>query len=107
MEDFNNYYYRTKKQEPGKVWKTFKPDDTRGDEPAIVSWLSSFYDHFLTLIAQEVAWISQVVENPQALISALVTQTLSSLDPPLQTRIKTSLDLETARHLVCCHTDAI
>jgi len=100
LEDFNNYYYRTKKQVVAKIWKTFKVDDIRGDELAIVTWLASFYEQLLAILGQEAAWAQQVVESPQPLLSTLLTQIMSSLDPPLQTRIRTSLDLDTGRHLV-------
>ena len=100
VEDFNSSYYRCKKQVTAKSWKTYKPDDTRGDELAIVAWLSSFYDQLAGFLGQEIAWAVQVVDNPQLLVANLLTQTLTSLDPTLQARIKTSLNLDSGSHLV-------
>jgi len=100
VEDFNGSYYRCKKQITAKNWKTYKPDDTRGDELAIVAWLSSFYDQLSGFLGQEIAWAMQVVDNPQLLVANLLTQTMTSLDPTLQARIKTSLNLDSGNHLV-------
>jgi len=94
LEEFSNYYLRSKKTLFSKEWKTFKKDNSK--EPNFLQWLPNFYEDFIQKMNEEHLWISQIITDNSrlTLLTSLLQQTLSTLDPSFYIRLKAVFDFD-------------
>lgn len=87
LPQLQTYYNNCHKSSLMKTWKCVREDPNK----SIVSWLPIFYDHLLALWHREISWCGQVFPDPVQALCALMSQTINSLSPTIETCIKESL----------------
>ncbi|XP_065647369.1 conserved oligomeric Golgi complex subunit 7 isoform X2 [Hydra vulgaris] len=64
----------------------------RDEKKPLASWLAKFYEHLLSLWHQEVSWCSKVFPQPLQILSSLLAQSLSNLQPSLNICIQENVN---------------
>ncbi|KAI0689161.1 Golgi complex component 7-domain-containing protein [Cytidiella melzeri] len=91
--EFRNYYYGSRKASLVELWQnaSLKDCDSSSESgPAsrtFAHFLPTFFANFLTMLSTERTSISSIFPDPQSTLSALITSTLSSLQPSFSERL--------------------
>ncbi|XP_072035028.1 conserved oligomeric Golgi complex subunit 7-like [Amphiura filiformis] len=92
-----NYYYKCHKTSLLQQWQTLQ--EQNADKP-LAEWLASFYDTLVATWHKEVKWCEQVFPESIRVVSEMLTQTLSSLQPSLPACMDTALEDNTLINLI-------
>ncbi|XP_071798393.1 conserved oligomeric Golgi complex subunit 7-like [Asterias amurensis] len=92
-----NYYYKCHKSSLLQQWQTLQGDNL--DKP-LAEWLPTFYDTLLSTWHKEIQWCEQVFPEAVRVVSELLTQTLSGLQPSLPACMDTALQDNTLPNLL-------
>ena len=74
------YYHKCHKTDLLASWKGLI--QTKADA-SLKEWLTEYYDQLLSVYHSQMKWCQQVFTDPLSIVCDLITETLSSLDPPL------------------------
>ncbi|KAI0945244.1 hypothetical protein AcW1_001509 [Taiwanofungus camphoratus] len=91
--EFRNYYYGSRRGSLVEAWQGARLRDCEGasgPESAMQTFsvfLSSFYSSFLSLLQTERTSVPAIFPDPQPTLSALITSTLSALQPTFSQRL--------------------
>ncbi|KAL6299594.1 Golgi complex component 7-domain-containing protein [Sparassis latifolia] len=91
--EFRNYYYGSRRGPLMETWQGARLRDCDGTAPAdnntlaFSAFLTSFYTAFLSILQTERTSIPAIFPDPQPTLSALITSTLSALQPSFSERL--------------------
>ncbi|PCH45130.1 hypothetical protein WOLCODRAFT_139400 [Wolfiporia cocos MD-104 SS10] len=91
--EFRNYYYGSRRASLTEAWQNAKLRENEGSSYVSASvqnsstFLSTFYSSFLAILQTERTSIPAIFPDPQPTLSALITSTLSALQPTFSQRL--------------------
>lgn len=83
-----HHYYFNKTSSLQRIWNEFDSQADLDLRPSdLVKFLQTFCDELYILANQELIWSSHVFPNPNTVISSLLNEIFSSMNPPLLSRL--------------------